>query len=129
MGEAIPEFETALALDRNLVGAFSSLGWCKLFTGSMEEAIPLAEQAIRLSPRDPGNGWQYLQIGTVHLLQSLTDEAIVWLEKARSAMPAGLIVRSALAAAYAMGRPSALPPNSPKSGSWTAEMFFQASPT
>jgi adenylate cyclase len=26
--EAIPEFETALALDRNRVGALADLGWC-----------------------------------------------------------------------------------------------------
>jgi hypothetical protein len=43
----------------------------------LDEAIPLAEQAIRLSPRDPGIGWWYAQIGTVHLPQSRTHEAIV----------------------------------------------------
>jgi len=68
--------------------AFNGLGWCKLFTGSIDEVIPLVEQAIRLSPRDPGMGSRYILIGTVHLLQSRTDEAIVWLEKARSAVPA-----------------------------------------
>jgi tetratricopeptide (TPR) repeat protein len=51
--EALPEFETALALRRNSVGALQGLGWCKLFTGSIDEVIPLEEQAIRLSPRDP----------------------------------------------------------------------------
>jgi len=49
--------------------------------------IPLVKQAIRLSPRDPHVGTWYYLIGSVHLLQSRTDEAIVWLEKARSAMP------------------------------------------
>jgi predicted Zn-dependent protease len=38
----------------------------------------------------------------VHLLQSRTDEAIVWFEKARSAMPAVPFVRARLAAAYAI---------------------------
>jgi predicted Zn-dependent protease len=38
----------------------------------------------------------------VHLLQSRTDEAIVWLEKARSAMPALPNVHSRLAAAHAL---------------------------
>jgi predicted Zn-dependent protease len=38
----------------------------------------------------------------VHLLQSRTDEAIVWLEKARSAIPAYPFVRSRLASAYAL---------------------------
>ena len=41
--------------------------------------------------------------GVAHLLQSRTDEAIVWLQKARSAMPPVPIVRSRLASAYALG--------------------------
>ena len=54
--EAIPEYETVLALDRNLVYSFFALGQCKLYTGSIEETIPLVERAIRLSPRDPSLG-------------------------------------------------------------------------
>jgi tetratricopeptide (TPR) repeat protein len=100
--EAVPEFETALALDRNIVGALHELGACKIFTGSIDEVIPLVEQAIRLSPRDPDIGLRYFLIGTVHLLQSRTDEAIVWLEKARSAMPASPLNHSWLASAYAL---------------------------
>ena len=83
--EAVPELETALALNRNMVGALHELGSCKLFTGSINEVIPLVEQAIRLSPRDPGVGWRYLQIGSVHLLQLRIDEAVIWLERARNA--------------------------------------------
>ena len=37
----------------------------------------------------------------MHLLQSHTDEAIVWLEKARSAVPAASLVHAWLASAYA----------------------------
>jgi adenylate cyclase len=100
--EAIPEFEAALALNHNSVYALASLGWCKLYAGSIEEVIPRVEQAIRLSPRDPLIGWFYYLIGTVHLLQSRTDDAIVWLEKARSAFPAGPVHRSRLSSAYAL---------------------------
>jgi len=100
--EAIPEYETALALNHNLVYALHSLGWCKLYVGSIDEVIPLVEQAIRLSPRDPGIGTFYYLIGTIHLLQSHTDEAIVWLEKARNALPGIPIQRSRLAAAYSL---------------------------
>jgi adenylate cyclase len=99
--EAVPEFETALALNRNMVGALHELGSCKLFTGSIDEAIPLVEQAIRLSPRDPDIGLRYFQIGSVHLLQSRIDEAIVWLEKTRCATPAEPLNHSWLASAYA----------------------------
>ena len=100
--EAVPEYEAALALDQNSVFALTGLGWCKLSDGSLDEVIPLLEQAIRLSPRDPGIGSFYYLIGTVHLLQSHTDEAIVWLEKTHSAMPTVPIHRSCLAAAYAL---------------------------
>jgi TolB-like protein/class 3 adenylate cyclase len=101
-GEAILEYEAALALDRNFVAALICLGPCKLYFGSIDGVIPLVEQAIRLSPRDPVIGVCYNLIGTVHLLQSHTVEAIFWLEKARNASPGLPIPRSRLAAAYAL---------------------------
>jgi adenylate cyclase len=100
--KAIPEFEAALALNHNSVYTLASLGWCKLYAGSIEEVIPRLEQAIRLSPRDPFIGWFYYLIGTVNLLQSHIDEAILWLEKARSARPTVPFPRSRLASAYAL---------------------------
>jgi adenylate cyclase len=100
--EAIPEYETALVLNRNWVSACAHIGQCKLFTGSIEEAIPFVEQAIRLSPRDPEIGLFYQRVGLVHLLQSRTDEAIVWVEKARNHTPAHPGFRAQLAAAYAL---------------------------
>ena len=101
--EAIPQYETALASNPNLLGALNSLGWCKLYAGSIEEVIPLVEQAIRRSPRDPHLGTWYSTIGNAHLLQSHPDKAILWLEKARSAAPAKPFNHTALAAAYALG--------------------------
>ena len=100
--EAIPKYEMALASNPNFVAALNGLGWCKLFAGSIDEVIPLAEQAIRLSPRDPHIDPYYNLIGTVHLLQSHPDEAIVWLEKARSAAPSKPLAHLPLAAAYAL---------------------------
>src|SRR5271165_4184303 len=100
--EAIPEYETVLALDRNSADALHALGQCKLFAGSIEEVIPLEEQAIRLSPRDPQIAFRYARIGRVHLLQSRTDEAILWLEKARSANPEIPFVHADLASAYGL---------------------------
>jgi adenylate cyclase len=84
------------------VSALYTLGHCKLFVGSIEEAIPLVEQAIRLSPRDPQLGVWYAGIGVVHLLKSCTDEAIVWFEKSRSADPGAPYVHAYLASAYAL---------------------------
>ncbi len=51
--EAIPEYETVIELNRNTAYAISTLGQCKFFTGSLDEAIPLQQRFIRLSPRDP----------------------------------------------------------------------------
>jgi TolB-like protein/Flp pilus assembly protein TadD len=101
-GEAISEYETVLVLDRNSVSAVAHIGQCKLYTGSIEEAIALVEQAIRLSPRDPEIGQWSNRIGQAHLLQSRTDEAIAWLEKARSAMPGHPSPHAHLASAYAL---------------------------
>ena len=100
--EAIPEYETAIAFDRNWVRAYPLLAQCKLLIGSIEEAIPLTEQAIRLSPRDPVIGVWYMRISQVHLLQSRIDEAVIWIEKARRAMPAHPNVRAYVAAAYGL---------------------------
>ena len=50
--EAISEYETVIALNRNWAHAYSHLGWCKFMTGSIEALIPAQEQAIGLSPRD-----------------------------------------------------------------------------
>jgi tetratricopeptide (TPR) repeat protein len=35
--EAISEYETAIALDRNLVGAYAQIGQCKFYIGAIEE--------------------------------------------------------------------------------------------
>jgi TolB-like protein/Tfp pilus assembly protein PilF len=99
---AIREFETVIGFNRNWAHAYSHLGQCKLLTGSIEEAIPLQERAIQLSPRDPRTGLWYHRIGLADLLQSCIDEAIVWLERARNAGPGLPYVRACLASAYGL---------------------------
>jgi adenylate cyclase len=99
---AIPEYEAAIALNPNWVLAVAALGQCKFLAGSIDEAIPAQELAIRLSPRDPRIVNWYWRIGMVHLLKSRTDEAIRWLEKARSTDPAAAGPRAWLASAYAL---------------------------
>jgi adenylate cyclase len=100
--EAIPEYETVLAFNRNSASVLHALAQCKMLTGSIEETIPLEEQAILLSPRDPLIGNWYDWIGRVHLLQSRIDEAVVWFEKARSANPRHANAHIFLAAAYGL---------------------------
>jgi adenylate cyclase len=100
--EAIPEYEAAIAFNRNWVHALGPLGECKLFTGSIDEMISLMEQAIRLSPRDPFIATWYFRIGVAHLLQSRIDDAIVWLEKAGGANAELPFAHAHLASAYAL---------------------------
>jgi tetratricopeptide (TPR) repeat protein len=100
--EAIPEYEMAIACDRNWVSAFGPLGECKLFAGEIDQIIPLHEHAIRLSPRDPMIAIWYVRIGIAHLVQSRIEEAVSWLEKARGAHPGLPYAHSYLAAAYGL---------------------------
>jgi adenylate cyclase len=100
--EAIPHLETALSLNPNLASALHALGECKLMTGSIEDVISIEEQAIRLSPLDANIGGRYWRIGLVYLLQSRTDDAIKWLEKARAANPGMAYFHAGLASAYGL---------------------------
>jgi adenylate cyclase len=100
--EAIPEFERAIALDRSRVPAYAHVGWCKFLTGSVDEAIPYFEQAIRLSPYGPGIAPWYGRMGVMQLLQRHTDEAIGWLEKANGENSGLAFVHAYLAAGYAL---------------------------
>jgi len=100
--EAIAEYETSLAFNRNLVNAYAHIGRCKLFTGSAGETILLHEQAIRLSPRDPNLDLWCYRIGEAHLAQSRIDESILWFERGRGANPAFAAHHAWLAAAYAL---------------------------
>jgi adenylate cyclase len=47
--EAIPEYQTAIAFNRNWVSAISALAECKLVAGPIEEVIPLQERQRQLS--------------------------------------------------------------------------------
>jgi TolB-like protein/class 3 adenylate cyclase len=81
---AVPEYEAAIASNRNWVVAIAALGICKYFAGAIDETIPAQELAIRLSPRDPRLANWHWRIGMVHLLQSRIDQAIEWIGKAQT---------------------------------------------
>jgi len=74
--EAIPEYETALASDRNWVDALHHLGQCKLFAGAMEETIPLVEQA-------PAQPYIRAWLASAYALKGETERAAVELAEAR----------------------------------------------
>jgi TolB-like protein/DNA-binding winged helix-turn-helix (wHTH) protein/cytochrome c-type biogenesis protein CcmH/NrfG len=100
--EAIPEYETVLAINPNDTAALHALAQCKLMIGLIDEVIPLEEQAIRLNPRDPHIGFKYARIGMVQLLQSRTDAAIPLLERAASGEPEYFMGHAGLAAAFGL---------------------------
>jgi adenylate cyclase len=115
--EAIPEYETVLVFNRNWVDAIASLDWCRLFTGSIEEAIPLLEEAIRVSPRDPSIGFWYFRIGIAHLMQSRVDDAIVWAKKHAAPIPeTRAVTPSSPPPMPSRARPNTPPRNSLKPG-------------
>jgi len=99
---AIPEYETVLAANRNVLAAVGNIGRCKIYIGLLDDGVALEEQAIRLSPRDPFVGVWYFRIGQARLLQSRVDEAISWLEKAHDKNAAYAFVPAWLAAAYGL---------------------------
>ena len=98
----MPEYEAAIAFNRNWASAYADLGWCKFFAGSIEQAIPLMERAVRLSPRDPQIGNWESRIGLAYLVQSRIDDAVLSLEKARVAAPELPWVHLRLASAYGL---------------------------
>jgi adenylate cyclase len=100
--EAIPEYETAISLDRSRAPAYARLGWCKFLTGAVGAAIPYFEDAIHLGPHEPAIALWYGRMGIIYLLQSHTDEAISWLERANSENGQIGFVHAYLAAGYAL---------------------------
>jgi TolB-like protein/Tfp pilus assembly protein PilF len=100
--DAIPEYETALASNRNWVAAIAFLGGSKFHVGFIDEVIPAQERAIRLSPRDPEIWIFYIYIGIAHLLRSRIDEAILWLERSRTCSLKHPRPNAFLASAYAL---------------------------
>jgi adenylate cyclase len=83
------------------MGAYAPLGWCKLHTGSIDELITIADQAIRLSPRDPLISSWYSQTGVGHLLQShqRSDRLV---REAGNSNPLRPIVHAHIASDYAL---------------------------
>jgi TolB-like protein/DNA-binding winged helix-turn-helix (wHTH) protein len=53
--ESIPEYESAISFNRNWASAYADLGWSKFFIGSIEQAIPFMERAVRPQPSRSAN--------------------------------------------------------------------------
>ena len=79
---SIAECDSALAFSPNNANACYGQGLSLCFAGRPEEAIPKVDEALRLSPHDPGS-WAFLWLrGHALLLLHSYDEAVVWARKA-----------------------------------------------
>jgi adenylate cyclase len=95
------ELERAIALDRNFALPYFELGNVETFLGKPDKALPLFEQAVRLSPHDSRLAFFLAAIGWCHLLLGDDKAGIEWGLKARSVNPAYTWANLLLADAYA----------------------------
>jgi adenylate cyclase len=95
------ELERAIALDRNFALPYFELGNVEVFLGKPDEALPLFEQAVRLSPHDSRLAFFLAAIGWCHLLLGDDKAGIEWGLKARSVNPTYTWANLLLADAYA----------------------------
>jgi tetratricopeptide (TPR) repeat protein len=101
--EAIHAYDAVLTLNRNFVPAYANIAYAKLSAGSTQDAIPLLEEAIRLSPRNSAVASWYLAIGQAQLTEARVDQAVFGLEEARGTNPGmGPRPHAWLASAYAL---------------------------
>jgi TolB-like protein len=99
--EAIAAFAHALSLYRLYPAALAELGRAKIEVGLASEAVPHIEDAIRLSPADPGLFAWYFWAGMADTHLGRYASAIDWLLKSRQAGRGFDITLFYLAIAYA----------------------------
>jgi TolB-like protein len=79
--QGISECERALALDRNLAEAHTSIGIAKVLLGRSAETEAHVQDALRLSPRDNGvYRWLYI-VGGAKLQLGANAEAVGWMRR------------------------------------------------
>jgi adenylate cyclase len=94
---AITEAERAIALDPNVAEGYWLLAAILNAAGKPEEAIGMAEKAVRLGPLYPG---YLLELGHAYCLTKRYEEAIATLKKLLTHYPNWLDAQLVLAVAY-----------------------------
>ena len=100
--EAAAEYQTAISLDRNFVPAIANLGFAKIAIGQPQAAIPLLEQAMRASPRDPMMAIWYSRIGIAEMFLGRPEQALLALQQSYALNPGLPWVHFYLAAAFGL---------------------------
>jgi TolB-like protein/class 3 adenylate cyclase/Flp pilus assembly protein TadD len=99
---ALVEYEKVIELGHNWPMAYARMGILNALLGRPEEAFPLVEKAIRLSPHDSNLGEWYLSIGIAWFMMDQLEEAIIWSRRSTEANPELGINYSALASACSL---------------------------
>jgi TolB-like protein/DNA-binding winged helix-turn-helix (wHTH) protein len=84
---ALEAFNRAIELDRNFAFAYAHKGNELILVGQPAEALPLVEQALRLSPYDPSIGIFHWIIGRANFFAGRYHEAIPWFRKSIETRP------------------------------------------
>lgn len=78
---AIAEYASAIKFDANYAAAYAWMGYTMILAGRGAEGIPLAETAIRLSPRDPSLYYWDFQICHAYNHLGNWEQAVTWCRK------------------------------------------------
>jgi tetratricopeptide (TPR) repeat protein len=99
---ALAAFSKAIEIDPNLAKAYAQKANELVFTGKPRDAIPLADQAAKLSPKDPSIGVFYWVKGRAYFAMGEYQNAIEWLAKSTEVRPNLWFSQAWLTAAYAL---------------------------
>ena len=99
--QGIAECEHAVALDRNLATAHSTIGLGKIFIGHAEETDTYIVEALRLSPRDPLAYTWMANAGAAKLHLGDWGQAAAWFRRSIEANRNWPLSHFVLAAAFA----------------------------
>jgi adenylate cyclase len=84
---ALDAFNQALKLNHNFARGFVQKANELINAGKPDEAPPLVERAIKLSPRDPSLGVFYWNLGRAYFFADQYRDAVPWLQKAVDLRP------------------------------------------
>jgi TolB-like protein len=80
--DALAELETAAVLNPNLAVVYCGLADSLAYEGRIEEAIPLFDKAISLSPFDPQRWAFYAYRALAHVFAGQFESAVEWAQRA-----------------------------------------------